>query len=100
MGDMPMVKPETVSQVAEAVLRAPSGAAAAQVGGKRVHPVAFAREHLNRLAKLDRDVGGREVLKEIEQGMILVPAPELSALDVDTPEDLARIRRLFSFKEA
>lgn len=98
LGDMPMVQSETISRVAKAALDAPSGAAAAQAGGRRIHPVAFAHRHLARLAQLDKDVGGREVLKDIEEGLTLVPAPELSALDVDTPQDLARVRRLFSSK--
>jgi molybdenum cofactor cytidylyltransferase len=94
LGDMPLVSAETISQVARAALTAPAGAAAARAGGRQAHPVAFAQRHLSRLGQLRGEAGGRVLLEGLKERLALVPAPDSSLLDVDTPKDLARVREL------
>ena len=93
LGDMPLVQPATIAQVARAALDSPAGAAAAELEGRPGHPVAFSRRHFPRLAGLEGDQGGRVILAELGPEVVLVPAPPQSALDVDRPADLERIRR-------
>lgn len=93
LGDMPLVQPATIAQVARAALDSPGGAAAADLEGRPGHPVAFSRRHFPRLANLEGDEGGRVILAELGPAVALVPAPAYSALDVDRPADLERIRR-------
>ncbi|MFH1059081.1 MAG: nucleotidyltransferase family protein, partial [Pseudomonadota bacterium] len=94
LGDTPLIAPETIAAVSLAAAQAPAGAAAAAVGGRRCHPVAFMARHLPRLAGLGGDSGGRELLAELGDGLALTPAPDHSGLDVDTPADLDRAAAL------
>jgi CTP:molybdopterin cytidylyltransferase MocA len=94
LGDMPLVRTETVRQVARAALLSPAGAAAAWAAERQAHPVAFAQRHLDRLGQLQGDVGGRGLLEELQGRLAMVEAPALSLWDVDTPEDLARVRKI------
>lgn len=96
LGDMPLVAPGTIAAVSQAAARAPAGAAAAAVGGRRCHPVAFAERHLTSLAQSSGDSGGRELLAALADGLVLVPAMKHSNLDVDTPANLARAAALLT----
>ncbi len=94
LGDQPLVQPQVIARVAAAALAAPGGVAAAWEGGRRAHPIAFARPHLAELAGLKGDQGGRDILARLAGEVALVETPAGSALDVDTPRDLARAKAL------
>lgn len=85
LADQPFVQPATIAETARAALDAPGGAAAAQAGERRGHPVAFSRRHFPELARLEGDEGGRALLARLGDGVVLVPAAEDSLLDVDEP---------------
>lgn len=93
LADQPFIQPATIATVARAALDAPAGAAAAQAGARRGHPVAFARRHFPELARLAGDEGGRALLSRLGDNVALVPAPEGSLLDVDEPADLLEAER-------
>ncbi len=93
LGDMPLVQAEVVRAVARAALASPSGAAAADRGGRPGHPVAFAARHLAELAGLGGDAGGRSLLARLGPQVTLVPAGAESFADVDRPADLAALGR-------
>lgn len=88
LGDLPLLRPETITAVAIAAQTSPAGGAAAQARGRRCHPVALAARHFPALMALDQDQGARDLLDRLGPGLVLVPAPAGSDLDVDVPADL------------
>jgi molybdenum cofactor cytidylyltransferase len=65
--------------------------AASQYGGRRGVPAYFPKESFSQLIALSGDTGAKELLR---YGRCV--ALEDGELDIDTPSDLARIRKLFS----
>jgi nicotine blue oxidoreductase len=65
-----------------------AGLAAAAYGGRRGHPVLFAREHWDGIARVARgDAGARGYLAERAAELALVECGDIaSGEDVDTPE--------------
>ena len=87
-GDMPLVQPQTLRDVAKAL--AQHAVVYAQHRGRRGHPVAFAAELYSELIALDGDEGARRIVarypvhgEEVDDAGVL--------LDVDTVDDLAQI---------
>lgn len=92
-GDMPLIRPETLRQVARGLLEHP--VVYAQHQGRRGHPVGFAGELYSELVTLSGDDGARRIAArypahgvEVEDAGVL--------LDIDTPVDLERLRRFGS----
>lgn len=90
--DLPLVMPQTLLQVADA-LRA--GAAAAQPvhAGERGHPVGFGPACGHALMALRGPQGGAPVLKALREAGTVVPVEVDDAgvlADIDTLDDLAR----------
>lgn len=84
--DMPLVRPDTLHQVAQAL---PQHAVAyAQHQGRRGHPVAFAQELYSDLVRLAGDEGARRLLARYPSQGVEVDDPGV-LVDIDTPEDLA-----------
>lgn len=90
LGDQPLITPEAIA----AVLSACGGgvlAARAVYHGVDGHPVALARELLDRIGELSGDAGFRDLLgrtevRTVEAGHLAHPD------DIDTPEELELIR--------
>lgn len=88
LGDMPAVAPGTCRLVADAV-RAGTSVAAPLHGGRRGHPVGFARHWYDDLAGLTGDAGARALLQRPGTEIRLLPTDDPGCLrDVDRPEDL------------
>jgi molybdenum cofactor cytidylyltransferase len=88
-GDMPLVQPESMQAVAR--LLDQHAVVYAQHQGRRGHPVGFAAELYSELATLAGDEGARRLVArypafgvEVADGGVLI--------DVDTEEDLERVR--------
>jgi len=90
LGDMPFVVPKAIDRVVEAAETAVAGAAAGAVEGKRNHPVAFTKRHLDELSGLGGDKGARDVLARLGSGVALVEVAPETRIDVDEPGDLNR----------
>jgi molybdenum cofactor cytidylyltransferase len=96
LADQPGVLPEAVRTVAAALgcVRGPGGArpdaARASYTDGVGHPVAFRRPAWSRLLSLSGDVGARHLLEDLE--VLHVRVPGRVPADVDTPDDLARLR--------
>jgi molybdenum cofactor cytidylyltransferase len=88
-GDMPLVQPDTLAAVAHALDHHP--VAFAQYRGRRGHPVAFAAELYSELATLTGDEGARRLTVRYPACGVEVDDPGV-LLDVDTIEDLGRVR--------
>lgn len=70
------------------------GVSATRYADKLGAPVWFSAAWFDRLARLEGDQGARQLLRNLPADEITVQdCPEL-ALDIDTPDDLAHVRRL------
>lgn len=76
LADMPYIRANTISRVAER-LRLGSSLVAPVYRGRRGHPVGFGRKYRNELVRLDTEWGARDILqRDVEK---------LSTLEVDDP---------------
>ncbi|MGH7638774.1 MAG: nucleotidyltransferase family protein [Gemmatimonadaceae bacterium] len=65
--------------------------------GTRRHPVLFDRSVFAELSRLDGDAGARAVVERDPGRVALVEFDEPGTIDVDTPEDLARLAQAPQF---
>lgn len=87
--DMPMVRPETLLAVAQALEK--HTIAYAQYRGRRGHPVGFGAELFSELATLSGDTGARRLLGRYAAHGVDVDDPGV-LIDIDTALDLERLR--------
>jgi molybdenum cofactor cytidylyltransferase len=92
-GDMPMVQPSTLQAVARALDHHP--VAYAQQRGRRGHPVGFGAELYSELVMLSGDEGARRLVARYPAHGVEVDDPGV-LLDVDTRDDLERLRQMQS----
>lgn len=88
-GDMPLVRPSTLLQVAAGL--AQHAVVYAQYRGRRGHPVAFGAELFSDLVQLNGDEGARRVMARYPSFGIEAGDPGV-LMDVDTEADLAALR--------
>ncbi len=90
LADMPLMDPELVKQVVltHRVTLAPL--VAPRVAGRRANPVLFDRTTFSGLHQLTGDQGGRSLFDRYQASW--VEWTESAMLDLDTPEDLQRLR--------
>ena len=91
LGDMPLVRPDTIRRVRRA-LEEGAPLAAPFTEGRRGHPVGFAAELAAELMALDGDVGARELIARHGERLerLQIDDPGIF-VDVDTREDLERL---------
>jgi molybdenum cofactor cytidylyltransferase len=90
LGDMPSVRPETISRVA-AALEQGASIAAPVFHGDRGHPVGFSARHRGELSGLAGDAGARAVLQAHRDAMTLIDVDDPGVLyDIDRKTDLQR----------
>jgi molybdenum cofactor cytidylyltransferase len=93
LGDMPLVEPASVEALVATYRAGRATALAAACDGRRGNPVLFDSAQFDALAGVSGDVGGRSVLLGADEAA-LVETGDLGVLrDVDTREDLERLRR-------
>ncbi|MBO6519508.1 MAG: nucleotidyltransferase family protein [Rhodospirillales bacterium] len=92
LGDMPRLKPETLTALLVALDTKRGRDIVVPVhDGKRGHPVLFAAKYFTRLCALSGDTGARSILKDHPERVVAVPVDDPGTLlDVDTPEDLRK----------
>lgn len=88
-GDMPLVRPDTLREVARQLVVHP--VAYAQHRGRRGHPVGFSAELYSELVVLSGDEGARRLLARYPATPVEVDDPGILH-DVDTLADLERLR--------
>lgn len=89
LGDMPRV-PAALTFVMAKSLEGQVKAVAPQYDSQRGHPVLLSAALFPKLLTLNGDQGAGTVLKDLGDGLILVPAPDDGCLfDIDRPDDLA-----------
>lgn len=90
LGDMPLVPRALIHDMAKTMARNEKAQAVApQFEGQRGHPVLLSTSLFPRLKALKEDQGAGAVLKDLGEGLILLPAPDDGCLyDIDRPDDL------------
>lgn len=88
-GDMPMVQAATLRSLAVALSQHP--VVYAQYRGRRGHPVGFSSELYSELVQLSGEEGARRLVARYPASGVEVDDAGVLA-DVDTPEDLDRLR--------
>ena len=89
LADMPFIRSETITQVADAIER-PTTLAAPVFRGRRGHPVGFGRAYFERLTQLTGDEGARSILRDHAEQVRWLACEDPGILkDIDTPADLA-----------
>ncbi len=88
-GDMPLVRPASLVQVAQGLVQ--HAVVFAQYRGRRGHPVGFAAELFSELVQLTGDEGARRLMARYPSQGIELDDPGV-LVDVDTPDDLALVR--------
>jgi len=86
LGDMPHVRPATISALAREVEEG-AGIAVPMHEGQRGNPVAFGREHLPLLLALEGDQGARGIVRNNPNNVVTVDDAGILQ-DIDTPSDL------------
>ena len=93
LGDMPLIKPETIRAVADAI---ELGAAFAmpQHKGQRGHPVGIHSRFRSDLLSLEGDAGARVIIAAHKSDAILIDTEDSGILvDVDTIDDYRNLTR-------
>ncbi|MGQ9477128.1 MAG: nucleotidyltransferase family protein [Candidatus Bipolaricaulia bacterium] len=94
-GDMPLVTSELIDLVLEGLLKSGAPLCFPVYKGEKGHPVAFARELLPELARLEGDKSGLSVVKSYWDLAYKLPLEDGSTqFDLDTEEDYARLLEL------
>ena len=92
LADMPLMDAELVRQVVRTHRGSLAPLVAPRVAGRRANPVLFDRVTFPDLHQLTGDHGGRALFDSYEPRW--VEWSESAMLDLDTPEDLERLRKL------
>jgi molybdenum cofactor cytidylyltransferase len=92
LSDMPLIGPELVKALVERHRGTLAPIVAPQIDGRRVNPVLFDRALFSDLINLQGDVGGRALFDRFS--IETMDWSEDVFLDVDTAEDLRRLRAL------
>ncbi|HEX7939495.1 MAG TPA: nucleotidyltransferase family protein [Gemmatimonadaceae bacterium] len=93
LGDEPLLPRRCHERVIARFRAGGADVVAATYGGTRGHPVLFSRAMFTELRALGGDHGARAVADADPSRLSLVEMDEPHPIDVDTPEDLARLTR-------
>jgi len=88
MGDQPLVESSTINQLIEAFNKNKKGIAVPTYRGRRGHPIIFDIKYKAELFKLKGDIGGREIIHNHPDDVLMVAIDSESVVsDIDTKED-------------
>ena len=90
--DMPLVGAAQFRRLIDAHRQAPKRIIVSDLGDAQGPPCLFPRHYFQELAQLRGPQGARTVLKEHKADISSVVMPE-ATMDIDTPDDYARLRR-------
>ncbi len=87
LGDMPAVSVDSVDALIDAYAHDEGDAIAAAYDGKRGNPVLFDAQYFDALTDVSGDVGGREILRTADDGILVETGDPGVRYDVDRPQD-------------
>jgi molybdenum cofactor cytidylyltransferase len=93
LGDQPRLPADVIPRIVEAFRRTGRPVVAPVYRGTQGTPVLFARATFAELVALTGDAGARRIVERDPARVARVELDVDMPLDVDTPEDLARLRR-------
>jgi molybdenum cofactor cytidylyltransferase len=94
LGDMPSIHPDTIVAVRHALEAGASIAAPFDASARRGHPVGFSADLRAELLALEGDTGARSLLERHSERVERVVTDDAGIfVDIDTPQDLAALRR-------
>ena len=94
LGDMPVIRAETIAAVKRALEGGARIAAPFDASGRRGHPVGFSSELLGELLALDGDTGARTILQRHADAIVRIETQDAGIfIDIDTPQDLAGLAK-------
>ena len=88
VADQPWLKRDSVSQMLDVFRCHPDCIVSMSSGGKRGNPCVFPKKYFDELCSLSGDTGGRTVIENHEDDLILFEASDAELKDVDTPDDM------------
>ncbi len=91
LADQPLVPPELLRKLIDRHEITQAAVVAPRVAGRRANPVLFDRVIFSQLWELEGDVGGRAILNQYPVEYVDWADDNL-LLDIDTPEDYARLQ--------
>jgi molybdenum cofactor cytidylyltransferase len=95
LGDMPRIAADHVDRLIDAFVEAPECIVVAVHGGRQGNPVLWPRRYFAELLQLEGDAGAKRLIGAYREDMREVEvATDAIFADVDTPEALARMRKL------
>lgn len=90
LGDMPFVSPATVNALLDTYVAGEGSIVAAAYEGKRGNPVLFDAEHFDSLAEVSGDRGGRRIVEESSDAVLVDTGDPGTTRDIDYEADLAK----------
>lgn len=94
LGDMPVIRVDTIAAVKRAIEGGARIAAPYDAGGRRGHPVGFSSALLGDLVALDGDAGARAILQRHAEAIVRIETQDAGIfIDIDTPQDLADLAK-------
>lgn len=93
LADQPHIPPELVSALRAAHAESHAPIVATMVEGQRANPVLFDRRVFGDFKSLQGDVGGRALFERYQPLFVPWEDPVIT-LDVDTPDDFRRLKRI------
>ena len=92
LGDIPRLSAVVIRKLRERLDAGDVEIVLPEYQGTRGHPVLFGRSVFGELAALGGDRGARAVVDRLPGRVAVVPIDEAPPMDIDTVEDLARVR--------
>jgi molybdenum cofactor cytidylyltransferase len=94
LGDQPMVDSRMINHLLDRFWKSDRDICVPTFQGKRGNPAIFSRNLYNQLLGIKGDVGARNIIKEHPEHVLYVEIDNpLYFCDIDTEEDLTRIKR-------
>lgn len=95
VGDQIFLRREVIDQLLAEIGRDPGTILIPRCSGRRTNPVYFPKRYREQLLEITGDEGGRQIIRGLEKGLRFIDIEEETfCLDLDTPEDLERARRI------
>ncbi|MFL5758490.1 MAG: NTP transferase domain-containing protein [Thermomicrobiales bacterium] len=95
LGDQPQVTPKIINLVLNSFCRGEGRIVMPAYRGKPANPVLFAREFFPEIAAIDGDRGARPIIGEHRQEVHYLAIDADPPLDVDTPADYERLKKVW-----
>jgi molybdenum cofactor cytidylyltransferase len=94
LADQPFVTAGTIQSIVRAHRRTLAPLCVAACDGRRGNPALFDKALFFELGRLRGDEGGRALFNKYADALVRVPVSRATLLDIDTPEDYERLRKL------